>query len=103
MRTRMDALIAKCQEVLTPGVRLSYPNASATAAQRAEARDSFLEQLDELNAMAARGGGPFLAGEAVTLADLTYAPMLERWAVQVRGDRSMRRVLANLVLSFLMH
>jgi len=92
-RTRADALMEFCPTLLSHGVRMSYPNASATAEDRAAARSGFIAGLDELDSMIATGGGPFMAGEAFSLADAMFVPMLERWAVQLpltTGDILLR-------------
>ena len=65
------------------GVRVSYPNASATDAERAAQQVKFEEELTALDAEVAANGGPYLAGEAVSVVDAMYMPMMERWAVQL--------------------
>lgn len=92
-REHADVLIAKCPQVLQHGVRLSYPSANATAKDRSLAKLAFLTQLDELDALVAAAGGPFLSGASFTLADAMYAPMLERWAVQVRMSQRLTVLL----------
>jgi glutathione S-transferase len=37
------------------------------------------DALGKVEAQAARGGGPFFAGDAFTLVDAAYAPFLRRW------------------------
>lgn len=92
-RQRTDALIEFCPTLLSHGVRMSYPNASATAEEREASRSNFLSKLDELDGMIAEGGGPFMSGDTFSLADAMFVPMLERWAVQLpltTGDILLR-------------
>ena len=78
-----DHMMKRCGEVLMAGVRVSYPNASATDAERAAQQVKFEEELTALDAEVAANGGPYLAGEAVSVVDAMYMPMMERWAVQL--------------------
>ena len=84
-RERVESLMERCADVLGAGVRMSYPNASATDAERLAGREAFEAQLDALDAAVGEAGGPFLAGSDFSLADCMYIPMMERWAVQVRA------------------
>ena len=82
-RVRVEALMESCGDLLGAGVRMSYPNASATDEEIAEAAATFEGELGKLDAAIAEGGGPFLGGDAFSLADCMYIPMMERWAAQL--------------------
>ena len=52
-----DHMMKRCGEVLMAGVRVSYPNASATDAERAAQQVKFEEELTALDAEVAANGG----------------------------------------------
>ena len=62
---------------------LSARNESLGEVERAALRASFEAALCDLDAQIAAGGGPFMLGADFSLVDCTYAPLLERWAVQL--------------------
>lgn len=64
-------------------VAMSARNESLGAPERAALRASFEAALRHLDAQIAAGGGPFMLGADFSLVDCTYAPLLERWAVQL--------------------
>ena len=82
-RAHAEAMMESCSALLSSGVRMSYPNASATDEERAEATRAFETELTKLNDAVAKGGGPFMAGKEFSLVDCMYIPMMERWAVQL--------------------
>ena len=82
-RARADQMMASCADVLQAGVRMSYPNASATDDERAATLKEFEAQLTAVDADVAAGGGPWMLGDSFTLVDAMFIPMMERWAVQV--------------------
>ena len=86
----INALVEQCPSLLGAGVRVSYPNASSTAEERAAGQAAFESELTKLDAAVAEGGGPFLGGAAFSLADAMYIPMLERWAVQLPLTTGLR-------------
>jgi glutathione S-transferase len=51
----------------------------AAGAARAGPLATLRDALGKLEAQVARGGGPFLAGAAFTLADAAFAPFFRRW------------------------
>ena len=61
----------------------SARNTSISDVERATFRGDFVTALGELDAAIRNGGGPFIAGEKVSLVDAVYVPFLERWAVQL--------------------
>jgi hypothetical protein len=95
-RARTDGLMQRCADVVGAGVRLSYPNASATQTQLAQARDAFEEQLAALDEQVAAGGGPFLAGPSFTMADAMCATTRRpSCAHRRRAARSLARSVAH--------
>jgi len=64
-------------------VAMSARNESLGEPERAALRASFEAALRHLDAQIAAGGGPFMLGADFSLVDCTYAPLLERWAVQL--------------------
>lgn len=84
-RAAAEALIAEAGNLSSAGFRFAAAvrNASVTQEEVASLRAAFEDGLDALDAAIAEGGGPFLCGGSVGLADATYLPFLERWAVQL--------------------
>ena len=88
---RAVAMMDGSTEVMQAGVRLAFGsrNQSVTDEERAAFRSDFEAALDNLDAQIEAGGGPFMTGESFSLADATYVPMLERWAVQLPLSHSL--------------
>jgi len=84
-RERAVAMMDSSTEIMQAGVRLAFGsrNQSVTDEERAAFRSDFEAALDNLDVQIEAGGGPFMTGESFSLADATYVPMLERWAVQL--------------------
>lgn len=83
--TRAEELIEHASTLSSAGAKFAFSarNTSISDVERATFRGDFVTALGELDAAIRNGGGPFIAGEKVSLVDAVYVPFLERWAVQL--------------------
>ena len=84
-RARAEEMVEGCAALGKVGFQLalSARNESLCEPESSMLHASFEAALSDLDAQIAAGGGPFMLGADVSLVDCTYAPLLERWAVQL--------------------